>query len=377
MRDPWAFWYSLGVLAVSLSLAALPAEAARGVTPEQVQLILKTTRNLEDRDLSGFKLAGADLSHANLRKADLKRADLQRANLQGADLRGADLREADLTEANLARAILAGADICRAKLRGATLQLVILSDADLCHADLAKANLRFASLTSPKGRAKLREADFSEADMTGVDLTGAELIKANLTGAVLARARLVGADLEEANLDRAEFTDADLREARNIEKARNVDKARNLRWREDPFARATLALQACEAVAREKGHAEAARCGRDTMLPVLYEEGVAHSDLYALFLDARVAISQQVDEGRISVDEGRLRLAETRSRVITEEYQRQAALDQRVATAAGVAALEWQRQAMAWMLAVALRPAPRPARTSFTCIRLGAFISCD
>lgn len=89
------------------------------LTVNQVLDVIKTTRNLSGKNLSGLQLVGvnlgrcnlkgADLSHANLERADLEESNLERADLSGANLRMATLRLSGMTGANLERAILDGA----------------------------------------------------------------------------------------------------------------------------------------------------------------------------------------------------------------------------------------------------------------------------
>lgn len=89
------------------------------LTLKQVMDILKTTKNLSGKNLSGLQLVGVDfarcnlkgvdLSHANLERADLGESNLERAELTGANLKMANLRLSGMTGANLDRAILDGA----------------------------------------------------------------------------------------------------------------------------------------------------------------------------------------------------------------------------------------------------------------------------
>lgn len=97
------------------------AETSPGekLTINQVVDILKTTRDLSGKNLSGLylvginlskcNLKGVDLSHANLERADLGESDLERAELTGANLKMANLRLSGLIGANLERAIFDGA----------------------------------------------------------------------------------------------------------------------------------------------------------------------------------------------------------------------------------------------------------------------------
>lgn len=99
--------------------AAAVATPGEKLTVNQVLDVLKTTRNLSGKNLSGLQLVGVnlgrsnlkgvDLSHANLERADLEEANLERADLTGANLRMATLRLSGMTATNLEGAILDGA----------------------------------------------------------------------------------------------------------------------------------------------------------------------------------------------------------------------------------------------------------------------------
>ena len=86
---------------------------------KQVLEILKTSRDLSGKNLSGLQLVGVnlsrcnlkgvDLSHANLERADLEESNLERADLAGANLKMSNLRLSGMTGANLENAIMDGA----------------------------------------------------------------------------------------------------------------------------------------------------------------------------------------------------------------------------------------------------------------------------
>jgi hypothetical protein len=102
---------------------ALPeaGETAPGkrLSGSEVVALLRTSRDLSGRNLSGLNLVGVnlskcnlkgvDLSNANLERADLGESDLERANLAGANLRMASLKLSGMIGANLENAILDGA----------------------------------------------------------------------------------------------------------------------------------------------------------------------------------------------------------------------------------------------------------------------------
>jgi hypothetical protein len=89
------------------------------LTIKQVMELLKATRDLSGKNLSGLQLVGinlskcnlkgADLHNANLERADLGESELDRADLSGANLKMVNLRASGMTATNLERAILDGA----------------------------------------------------------------------------------------------------------------------------------------------------------------------------------------------------------------------------------------------------------------------------
>ncbi|HEY4745024.1 MAG TPA: pentapeptide repeat-containing protein [Desulfuromonadaceae bacterium] len=97
------------------------------LTLKQVMNIVKSTRNLAGRNLSGLNLVGMDLSKCNLKGIDLKHADLERA-----DLGESNLERADLTGANLKRANLRLSGMTGAKLENANLSGAIWKDGRVC-----------------------------------------------------------------------------------------------------------------------------------------------------------------------------------------------------------------------------------------------------
>jgi uncharacterized protein YjbI with pentapeptide repeats len=160
-------------------------------SPDNVEGLKLTARNLRQADFYNAKLINADFRGADLTNAVFRKADLRGANfspyrertwamVESSVEREAVLRELDLREAQLDRAKLPRAD-----LRGAQ-----LDDADLRGADLSGANLEGAHLRN--------------ADLRGADLTSARLV-----GADLWRAKLEGAKLQDADIRLASFVDAD------------------------------------------------------------------------------------------------------------------------------------------------------------------------
>jgi len=86
---------------------------------KQITEILKTTRNLAGRNMSGLTLVGLDLSGCNLGGADMRGANLERANMSDANLERADLTGANLKMASFFLSALTAAKLDQAVLDGA------------------------------------------------------------------------------------------------------------------------------------------------------------------------------------------------------------------------------------------------------------------
>ena len=94
----------------------LPGEQ---LTIKQVMNILRTTRNLSGKNLSGLKLVGINLSRCNLKGVDLRRANLERADMGESNLERANLSGANLKMANLRLSGMIGVKLENADLSGA------------------------------------------------------------------------------------------------------------------------------------------------------------------------------------------------------------------------------------------------------------------
>jgi len=112
--------------------ATPPPAAAATINPEQketipgeklslkqINTILRTTRNLSGKNLSGQNLVGVDLSVCSLKGADMRNANLERADMSGSNLERADLSGANLRMASFFQAALTAANLDRAILDGA------------------------------------------------------------------------------------------------------------------------------------------------------------------------------------------------------------------------------------------------------------------
>src|SRR5258708_6351141 len=150
--------------------------AARALSREDIESLLREMGSPDKLDLSGQNLSEIDLTDFDLAGANLLRANLIGANLLRANLGRVILYEAILREANLSDAILNEAD-----LRGIDLSEATLNGARLDGADLDGAILSGAKLID----AKLREANLSEANLYKADLQAANLSEANLHEAYL------------------------------------------------------------------------------------------------------------------------------------------------------------------------------------------------
>lgn len=207
------------VAAVSPTIAALPAEAARALG-EQVRQWVREGVSLAGRDLAGADLEGIDLSgadlrevqleHANLRKARLAGANLAKATLAGACLDGADLHAACLDGANLCASQAAGTDFRAASLRaaraidaqwpGAQLQGAILDDMLALRIDLTAACLDDAQcVRTVLAEARAVGSQWRNAHWQQTVASGAQLTQADFSAASLERSVLLDAQLQKSN----------------------------------------------------------------------------------------------------------------------------------------------------------------------------------
>ena len=97
---------------------------------KQITEILRTTRNLAGRNLSGLNLIGLDLSDCSLKGADMRGSNLERANMMGSNLERVDMTGANLKMANFYQAALTAAKLDQAVLDGA-----IWIDKSICAKD--------------------------------------------------------------------------------------------------------------------------------------------------------------------------------------------------------------------------------------------------
>jgi len=86
---------------------------------KQIAEILRTTRNLAGRNLSGLNLVGLDLSNCSLQGADMRGANLERANMMGSNLERVDMTGANLKMASFYQSALTAAKLDKAVLDGA------------------------------------------------------------------------------------------------------------------------------------------------------------------------------------------------------------------------------------------------------------------
>lgn len=97
------------------------------ITLSEVNEILKSSRNLAGKDLTGLQLTGMDLSRCNLKGSNLSKANLERADLGETNLERVDLSSANLRMVNLRLAGMLGTN-----LQGAVLDGAIWQDGRLC-----------------------------------------------------------------------------------------------------------------------------------------------------------------------------------------------------------------------------------------------------
>ncbi|MDD2733035.1 MAG: pentapeptide repeat-containing protein [Desulfuromonadaceae bacterium] len=86
---------------------------------KQITAILRTTRNLAGRNLSGLNLVGLDLSDCSLKGADMRGSNLERANMMGSNLERVDMTGANLKMASFYQSALTAAKLDQAVLDGA------------------------------------------------------------------------------------------------------------------------------------------------------------------------------------------------------------------------------------------------------------------
>lgn len=85
----------------------------------QIAEILRTTRNLAGRNLSGLNLVGLDLRDCSLQGANMRGSNLERANMMGSNLERVDMTGANLKMASFYQAALTAAKLDQAVLDGA------------------------------------------------------------------------------------------------------------------------------------------------------------------------------------------------------------------------------------------------------------------
>ncbi len=212
------------------------------MTIEELDTILKTTRELSFKNLSEIKANGkdfnkvdlknsfmvyADLSSADLSGAILSNAHLADSNLSGANMKDANFSNTDLTNANLTGADLTGANMSKCILKNAILSGANLSGvklfkaADLTGIRLTGANLDKANLREVKlqgidaenavmTNADLSSVDFRGALLSNADLSGAKMLRINLANAEMTGIKMKGVDINNTDLQECEMSKADL-----------------------------------------------------------------------------------------------------------------------------------------------------------------------
>lgn len=109
------------------SAALIEPKPGEKLTFKQIAEILRTTRNLSGRNLSGLNLVGLDLSNCSLKGADMRGSNLERA-----DMMGSNLERVDMTGANLKMASFYQSALTAAKLDNAVLDGAIWIDKSIC-----------------------------------------------------------------------------------------------------------------------------------------------------------------------------------------------------------------------------------------------------
>lgn len=109
------------------SAALIEPKPGEKLSFKQITEILRTTRNLSGRNLSGLNLVGLDLSNCSLKGADMRGSNLERA-----DMMGSNLERVDMTGANLKMASFYQSALTAAKLDNAVLDGAIWIDKSIC-----------------------------------------------------------------------------------------------------------------------------------------------------------------------------------------------------------------------------------------------------
>ncbi|MHB8121283.1 MAG: pentapeptide repeat-containing protein [Desulfuromonadaceae bacterium] len=118
---------------------------------KQIAEILRTTRNLDGRNLSGLNLVGLDLSDSSLKGADMRGSNLERANMMGSNLERADMTGANLKMASFYQAALTAAKLDQAILDGA-----IWIDKSICAKDSIGECLKIVTKPEQPPQGKFR-----------------------------------------------------------------------------------------------------------------------------------------------------------------------------------------------------------------------------
>jgi hypothetical protein len=129
------------------------------LTFKQITEILRTTRNLDGRNLSGLNLVGLDLSDCSLKGADMRGSNLERANMMGSNLERVDMTGANLKMASFYQSALTAAKLDQAILDGA-----IWTDKSICAQGSIGECLKIG--TNPEQPAQA-DVTMNPADKTG------------------------------------------------------------------------------------------------------------------------------------------------------------------------------------------------------------------
>lgn len=141
------------------SAAVYEPKPGEKLTFKQITDILRSTRNLDGRNLSGLNLVGLDLSDCSLKGADMRGSNLERANMMGSNLERADMTGANLKMASFYQSALTAAKLDQAVLDGA-----IWFDKSICAKGSIGECLKI--VTNPEQPAQV-DVPMTPADNTG------------------------------------------------------------------------------------------------------------------------------------------------------------------------------------------------------------------
>ncbi|MGK7930876.1 MAG: pentapeptide repeat-containing protein [Microcystaceae cyanobacterium] len=171
--------------------------------------------DLREADLSNRMLTGIDFTRMTLYGADLRKVNLSDAFLCGSNINNADLREAILCRANISGAMFIESNLSDVNLTSVS-SVVYLDNFHLIPSQSQRKTIpSFGILKFKKAKlvnANCSNAIFKKTDLTEADLSNANFYKTNLTEANLSKANLEKTDFSEAIFYQTYLKEAQLTE---------------------------------------------------------------------------------------------------------------------------------------------------------------------